>query len=344
MAYALGIDVSRWQGEMKWDVAKAAGAKFSFIRAGSITATAGELYSDYQFERNSSIAPNFLPVGYYWFFRPEHNSILQAEYFCNLIEGKGAKLPAVLDVESNDQNVSEFIYRLRVKLALEYIESRTGRTPIVYTRASVWNPWLGAEIWMQKYPLWVAHYTEIYPQPYIPYAWIDWKFWQWSADKPPNMRGAEFGADSPSIDINYYNGDDSAFEAYVGWPPLPQPPPMEIPMFEGEFDVQQISQRTIVGDNMQEVIIPADEGWVVQYLGMTTNVTSKIDRARLEIEPSGKMAFIVNKSATIEPKTWYPHNAVYNLLPGSKIRMKYYCPVEGAYATLRYYVRKIKLV
>ena len=83
---------------------------------------------------------------------------------------------------------------------------------------------------------------------------------------------------------------------------------------------------------------------MVQYLGMTTNVTSKIDRARLEIEPSGKMAFIVNKSATIEPKTWYPHNAVYNLLPGSKIRMKYYCPVEGAYATLRYYVRKIKLV
>ena len=61
-----GIDVSKWQLVMDWMKAKSAGAQFSFIRAGSIS-IGGTLYTDYQFERNAEIAPDFMPVGFYWY-------------------------------------------------------------------------------------------------------------------------------------------------------------------------------------------------------------------------------------------------------------------------------------
>jgi len=94
----LGIDASKWQGEMNWSRARSAGARFAFIRAGAIS-TAGDCYTDYQFERNSQLAPEYLPVGFYWYFRPQFDPIKQASYFCSLIRSKPWKLPPVLDLE-----------------------------------------------------------------------------------------------------------------------------------------------------------------------------------------------------------------------------------------------------
>lgn len=216
MTEIIGIDVSHHQGVMDWAKAAKAGAQFAMIRAGSITALSGELYYDYKFHANADAAPQHLPVGFYWFFRPEWNALKQAEYFCNLIQGKQAKLPAVIDVEVNDKGVSPSIYGLRLKAALDYVEKRTGRTPMIYTRASVWDPWLGKPTWAERFPLWVAHYSLIRAQPYIPYTWKTWTLWQYSADRPPNMRGAEFGAQSTSIDINRFNGDAVAFAKFAG--------------------------------------------------------------------------------------------------------------------------------
>lgn len=221
MVYALGIDVSKWQALMDWGKAASAGARFAFIRAGSSDGATGANYTDFQFERNAAEAPKKLLVGYYWFFRPEHNAISQAEYFCNLIAGKTAHLPAALDVEVNTKNLSVSIMGVRVKACLEEIERRTGRTPVVYTRASVWNPWLGKPAWAARFPLWVAHYTER-PQPFLPSSWPAWTFWQWSADK--NGRGPEFGAQSRDIDINRFAGDETALIKFAGLtPPVPAP-------------------------------------------------------------------------------------------------------------------------
>jgi hypothetical protein len=65
--------------------------------------------------------------------------------------------------------------------------------------------------------LWVARYKNLtgpWDDGYcIPRDFDDWDFWQFSTDK--NGRGAEFGAESKSIDLNYFNGDQEAFEAYI---------------------------------------------------------------------------------------------------------------------------------
>ena len=57
----LGVDVSHWQAKrdvtpvihMDWAKCKEAGAKFAFIRAGSIGAVSGICYEDYEFQYNS---------------------------------------------------------------------------------------------------------------------------------------------------------------------------------------------------------------------------------------------------------------------------------------------------
>ena len=96
-----GIDVSKWQGEIDWDKAKAAGAQFAFIRAGSVSNVSGTPYEDFQFRRNTQLAPPIMPVGFYWYFRPNQNAIKQAEFFINLIRDQDWKLYPVVDVEEH---------------------------------------------------------------------------------------------------------------------------------------------------------------------------------------------------------------------------------------------------
>ena len=96
----LGVDVSKWQGDMNWDQCASAGAGFAFVRAGSIDNTSGNCYTDYQFIRNISLAPDYIPTGCYWYFRPNHDPIRQADYFSDLIGEEAWLIPPVLDLET----------------------------------------------------------------------------------------------------------------------------------------------------------------------------------------------------------------------------------------------------
>src|SRR3972149_9860511 len=103
----LGVDVSHWQAKrdvvpvvhMDWEKCKQAGAQFAYIRAGSVTQYSGENYFDFEFEYNTQAISGLMPFGYYWYFRPQHDPIGQANYFIDLIEGKDWRLPPVVDVE-----------------------------------------------------------------------------------------------------------------------------------------------------------------------------------------------------------------------------------------------------
>jgi hypothetical protein len=72
-------------------------------------------------------------------------------------------------------------------------------------------------IW-EKLGYWVARYIDLdHPWgdgKYIPAYYLDWLFWQFSARG--TGRGAEFGAQSKSIDLDYFNGDQAAFDAVFG--------------------------------------------------------------------------------------------------------------------------------
>jgi lysozyme len=223
MDRTLGITVSHHQGEMDFRQAYIAGARFAFIRLGSITDQTGECYTDWQFERNARMAAPILPVGFFWFFRPRYSATLQMEYFCNLAEKASYHLPLVLDVEIAGKGMASQVLK-----ALEYIETCTGRAPLIYTRGEFWNTNLGLVYgqgydFASRFKIWIARYTSD-PHPWVtaagkvltrvkPKGWLDWTFWQWSADG--NGRGHEFGSPraakdmakgSDSICLEWFNG------------------------------------------------------------------------------------------------------------------------------------------
>lgn len=219
----IGIDVSHHQKEMDFYKARKAGARFAFIRAGSCTMANGTCYTDSQFQRNKDLAHEYLPVGFYWYFRPNHAPIKQAEYFCSLIKDAPAKLPPVMDLETKgiDQSPAS-ITENAAKFATR-VYDKVGKWPLLYSRSQ----WLNANtvpdpIWDQL-GFWVARYNLNIAHPWgdnkcIPSYYTDWLFWQYSDGG--NGYGAEFGAKSKSIDLNYFNGDLAEFAAYVNDIPL----------------------------------------------------------------------------------------------------------------------------
>jgi lysozyme len=220
MSDVLGIDVSKWQGEMNWETAANAGAKFAIIRAGSITNSTGQTYEDTQFIRNSALAPQFFPyVSYYFYFRPQWGPKKQADFFTQLTDGSFRNLRLVADCEY-DGGLSDYHCGESIQIFCERIRENVGQDPMMYTRSYWFNNETDERPLWPTLDLWIARYTtkaEPWGNPgdspaIVPRDWDDWTFWQWSADS--NGRGAEFGAESRSIDLDYFNGDEIALSAY----------------------------------------------------------------------------------------------------------------------------------
>jgi len=226
----LGVDVSFWNGNMNWQKCADAGAKFAFIRAGSVDNTSGKCYTDFKFERNSIIAPYIMPVGYYWYYRPNWSAVSQATYFAGLLDKAQWNLRPVIDVEAPSSTwnknitardyangLAEFNYTLMTQLNLNKI--------IIYTRANYWNTTVEKRDGWTTHDLWIARYNTSLAHPwgdgkYVPRDWGNWKFWQWQI----STKGYDFGTDTGSkeIDLDYFNGTQAEFEAYAGTINSPQ--------------------------------------------------------------------------------------------------------------------------
>lgn len=186
---ALGIDVSKWQGEVNWDGMKAAGVAFAGIRAtmgtrGDVQADGSTRGLDQCFERNWAEAKRvgILRCAYHYF---ANNGVIPGRQVDNFISALGddrGELTPVLDVEAakgqvivnpqlNARNVAEFLVTF---------EQRTGLRPVIYTNKSAWDACTGGAAWGGDYKLWHAQYTSA-PQPKINPPWTSCVVWQYSA-------------------------------------------------------------------------------------------------------------------------------------------------------------------
>ena len=215
----IGIDVSHWQGEMCWSTAKEAGAKFAFIRAGSINRDTGICYKDYQLERNADLAPEQMSdrIGYYFYFRPKYDPIKQADYFYSLVRDyKWGAL--VVDAETAEAPYATVRENTEI-MAQEIGQTCAHKPVIIYTRASYWNSVIGNQSWSMLYDLWIARYNSAISHPWgdgscKPLGWDDWVFWQYSADN--NGMGSTYGGQSASMDLNRFNGTETELCQYFG--------------------------------------------------------------------------------------------------------------------------------
>jgi GH25 family lysozyme M1 (1,4-beta-N-acetylmuramidase) len=224
------VDVSTWQGDINKEKMLSAKPLGMYIRAGSINKDTGKCYEDYQFRSNAEKFGGEIPLGYYWYFRPEHSGIVQATYFVNLMKSVRVDLPPAIDVESNDKGTSMGIFQDRLYEFISITEDLMAMEDVIYTRGSFWNTHVGNPSWAGKRKLWIALYNTFVQHPWIgspsyyrPAPWNDFWAWQWSADG--NGRGAEFGVKSFAIDINRYNGTLEQFHKDANWNQEPLLPP-----------------------------------------------------------------------------------------------------------------------
>ena len=190
---SIGIDVSEYQGKISWSYVDTIEKKYPlhyvFIRA-----TVGKDRPDRQFERNwLGAKENKMIRGAYHYYRPNENSLEQAELFITTVELEKGDLPPVLDIEKLPKNQSLANLKLGLKRWLKAVESHYGVKPIIYTGERYYDDFLKEEF--SDYLFWIANYNF-----YREEIDSDWLFWQFTEKASiPGIKG--------NVDVNIYNGD-----------------------------------------------------------------------------------------------------------------------------------------
>lgn len=159
----IGIDVSKWQGEINWEEVKEAGVEFAIIRVG--------YQKDYD-NKDYTIDPFFIsniegakrvniPVGIYFYSyaRTIEEAVEQAKWVREQIKDYNIELPIAFDWESwasfNTTNMS--FYKIN-KIANIFLDTLAefGYKGMLYGSKNyletVWEP--------TKYDIWLAHYID----------------------------------------------------------------------------------------------------------------------------------------------------------------------------------------
>lgn len=207
-----GIDVSHWNGGIKWGTVAGNGATFAFAKA-----TEGVGYRDPTFQRNyDGIRDAQMYRGAYHFARVSKSPDLQsdarreADWFLKVTgDDRRMTLPPVLDLEW-DKKAKGIPPEGIIDWALtwlEHVEEATNHTPILYTGFNYWRWKLGRTAVFRRYPLWMVQYKSRWHKgkkvPKNPIVGHPWTFWQFSS------KGRVSGVESKHCDVNSFAGQIS---------------------------------------------------------------------------------------------------------------------------------------
>lgn len=189
----IGIDVSEFQGKVDWEEVEILDEKypvqFVFIRA-----TAGNDRVDRQFKRNwEGAKENKIMRGAYHYYRPNENSIEQADLFIKTVKLQKGDLPPVLDIEKLPKNQPLDSLKKGLKRWLNKVEQHYQVRPIIYSGERYYSDFLKEEF--GDYLFWIANYNF-----YREKIEDDWLFWQFT--EKASLPGIKH-----RVDVNIYNGD-----------------------------------------------------------------------------------------------------------------------------------------
>ena len=214
-----GIDVSFWQDDnatpqrIDWPKAKAAGARFAFIRAGQ----ASWLDQDFTYNWQQSHAAG-IPRGAYWYLDHRYDPQAQAALFWKTVTvaGDHGDLPMVVDFEHRTPGLTRADAIRRLTTFVEALHLLDPRPPIIYTGPAYWTEFGSTDPTWKTHPLWIAHYSTVSPT--VPAPWFTWTFWQYSN----HGDGHAFGMESLGLDMDRYN-NGLGFDVPILTPAAPPP-------------------------------------------------------------------------------------------------------------------------
>ena len=158
---SIGLDVSRWQGDIDFQKVKDAGVEFVFIRVGSQRGVNGEYFIDPKFERNiKGFKEVGIPVGIYFYSyaNSKDNAKKEAKWIIEQLKPYKIDLPVVFDWENwsfyQEFNLSFYNITEIAKTYLKELEKAGYKGMLYSSKYYLENVWFD-----HKYPVWLAHYT-----------------------------------------------------------------------------------------------------------------------------------------------------------------------------------------
>ena len=181
-----GIDVAAHQDKIDWKKVKQAGVEFAYIRLGYRGATEGLLHTDLEFENNyKGAVENNIKVGVYWYAQPisEEESVAEAEYVIDVLDGRKLDLPIVYDFEETEfsdgtiSRMHDMKRDDRTSMAVSFLNEikKTPYESMIYTNL-YWSNKCYDWTRLSEYPIWFAQYDVEHPdydRPFVMWQYTD---------------------------------------------------------------------------------------------------------------------------------------------------------------------------
>lgn len=187
-----GIDVSHYQGVIRWDQVKASGIEFAYIKVSD-----GVNWIDRDFSWNwKQSKVSGIARGVYHFYRPQDQVAAQMSNFEHCMrmmlasDPYSGELPPALDLEVGPMDSAELNQAL---VFLQLLEQYAGLVPVLYLDLANEGKIDGR---FARYPLWLADYSGKIP---ITHNFEPWTFWQHTP------AGSVEGI-SGQVDLDWFNG------------------------------------------------------------------------------------------------------------------------------------------
>jgi GH25 family lysozyme M1 (1,4-beta-N-acetylmuramidase) len=231
MIYPKVIDISLWNGTIDW-------AKLKVLGVGVIARIGQYNFEDTRFrEHYANALKHGVPFGVYFFYQPNAAPQVQIDTFLKIYNSLSWKPKSIfLDVENigytepdgtkvNIMPPSPEIHSVWLATWLLAVEKATGVTPGIYTRQNYWDAWVrrsGSRFlyngtWYDllnwnRFPLWIASWTNYSANIVMPKDWTTWVVWQYEGGT-----GRQDGVVGP-CDLNSYNGTQDDMIKYFATP------------------------------------------------------------------------------------------------------------------------------
>ena len=159
----MGIDVSKWNGNIDWNAVRNSGVSYVIIRCGYRGSTTGALIEDPKFRSNIQGAKAAgLAVGAYFFTQAtnEVEAVEEASMAIGLCSGYGLSLPIFLDVEHSGGRGDAIDAGTRTAVCKAFCNTvrNSGFGAGIYANKTWFTSYMNASQ-LTGYKIWLAQYA-----------------------------------------------------------------------------------------------------------------------------------------------------------------------------------------
>lgn len=200
-----GIDISKYQGNINWNVVREAGIRFAYLKVSE----GGDHVDDRFYENWGEAKAAGVPRGAYHFIYWCRVASEQAVWFSQAVPQDADQLPPVLDLEWNHTSptcpngTTKADALEKIRLLLRVMEYHTGKKPIIYTDINFHQDVLQGQF--DDYEFWLR---SVAAEPRERYQNRDWTFWQYTATgRVPGVVG--------DVDRNVFYGSPDQWKRWL---------------------------------------------------------------------------------------------------------------------------------